>query len=54
MKTSKYKTLRVNEDIHRKAKLSSSYKMIPLQKWLEQLIEREFKDMGLDKMNINL
>ncbi len=49
----KNKTLRVSEEIHRKAKLAALYRMMPLQPWLEQLIDREYRDMGLDKININ-
>lgn len=43
----KDKILRVNEEIHKKAKLAACYKMIPLQQWIEELIECEFKDQAL-------
>jgi len=49
MKTNKEKILRVNNEIHKKAKMCAISRMMFLHKWLEQLIDQEFKNMGLEK-----
>lgn len=51
MTNNKNKTIRVRDEIHKKAKLSACHRMIPLQRWIEHLIEREYRDLGLDKFS---